>query len=74
MAKDIIPEMELRWNVQGSRIKGNSIEQQLDGVRKSIASKGLIEDDAQDRELWRNMSFKLKGNYRTEYVSSKAIN
>ena len=43
----------MKFNVDGSRRKASPIDL-VDGSKSSMASKGIIEKNKGDRELWRN--------------------
>ena len=66
MGEDRIPKMILEWNAEGRREKPQ--EKWMDGIRRSMNRLELTEEDAQDRNLWKNKItvknyFRLKENY-----------
>ena len=49
MTSNTIPKMMMEWNTEGRRRKGKPREQWIDGLRRSIISKDLTGEGAEDR-------------------------
>jgi hypothetical protein len=45
----------LEWEPEGTRRRGRPKERWIDGVRRSMTSHGLTEEDTRDRDRWRNL-------------------
>jgi hypothetical protein len=50
-----LPVKILEWEPEGTRRKGRPKERWIDGVRRSMTSHGLTEEDTRDRDRWRNL-------------------
>ena len=53
MGEDRIQKVILEWNAEGARRRGKSQEKWMDGIR-SMNKLELTEEDAQDRNVWKN--------------------
>lgn len=53
MSEERIPNKILNWKVEGKRRRGKPKECWIDGVKRSMERRGLNEEDAMDRDLWR---------------------
>ena len=54
MGEDRIPKMILEWNAEGRRRRGKPQEKWMDGIKRSMNRLELTEEDAQDRNVWKN--------------------
>jgi hypothetical protein len=50
-----LPQKILEWEPEGTRRRGRPKERWIDGVRRSMTSRGLREEDTRDRDRWRNL-------------------
>jgi hypothetical protein len=50
-----LPLNILEWEPEGTRRKGRPKERWIDGIRRSITTRGLAEEDTRDRDRWRNL-------------------
>jgi hypothetical protein len=52
MGSDRTTKIMLYWSLENRKRKRKPREQWIDGVRRSIISKNLREEDADGREMW----------------------
>ena len=57
MEEDRIPKMIFEWNAEGKRRRGKPQEKLMDEIRRSMNGLELTEEEAQDRDLWKNCLF-----------------
>jgi hypothetical protein len=50
-----LPRKTLEWEPEGTRRRGRPKGRWIDGVRRSMTSHGLTEEDTRDRDRWRNL-------------------
>ena len=54
MGEDRIPKIILEYNAEGRRRRGKPQKKWKDGIRRSMNRLELTEEDAQDRNAWKN--------------------